>query len=39
MLAKQWGSWCGVLLAQAGMPVLLEGEKNVIACEKNIDGG
>ena len=39
MLAKQWGSWCGGLLAQAGMPVLLEGEKDVIACEKNIDGG
>jgi len=38
MLAKQWGSWSGVLLAQAGMPVLLEGEKDVIAREKNIDG-
>jgi len=39
MLATQWGPWCGVLLAQAGMPVLLEGEKDVIAREKNIDGG
>jgi hypothetical protein len=39
MLAKQWGSWCGVLLAQAGMPVLLEDEKNVIARETNVDGG
>jgi len=33
-LGGQWGSWCGVLLAQAGMPVLLEGEENVIAREK-----
>ena len=39
MLAKQQGMRCGVLLAQAGMPVLLEDEKNVIACEKNVDGG
>ena len=37
--AKQLRSRCVVTEAQAGMPVLLEREKNVIAREKNVDGG